>query len=251
MSHAQLAAAIVMLREDSPGAKRLVAYYVEDPQRPSRSVDELVSILGEHLPEYMIPSTWVQLPKLPISPNGKLDRKALPVPDATHGVQQEFVAPTTPTEIALTKIFAEVLHLDSVGVTADLLRLGADSIQLFQITARANRAGIRIDTRQLLQHRTAALLAALVDSLPSTPPVATVEKFTPRLERLSAQPTRGLHRQAMMSRPDKILGDGKDPATGPAQEPPVEEDGQCRRAYGLSLFGRPGTVLAARSVGSG
>jgi aryl carrier-like protein len=74
------------------------------------------------------------------------------------------VAPTTPTEVALTAIFGEVLNLERVGATADLLKLGADSIQLFQITARANRAGIKITARQLLQHRNAAALGALADS---------------------------------------------------------------------------------------
>jgi len=112
----------------------------------------------------MIPSAWVRLDSLPLSPNGKLDRTALPVPDATQTAKQEFVAPTTPTESALTKIFGEVLNLDAVGATADLLKMGADSIQLFQITARANRAGIKITARQLLQHRNAAALAAIVDS---------------------------------------------------------------------------------------
>ncbi len=100
---------------------------------------------------------------LPLSPNGKLDRAALPRPDATQTAKEEFVAPTTPTEAALTKIFGEVLNLERVGTTADLLRLGADSIQLFQITARANRAGIKITARQLLEHRNAAALGAVAD----------------------------------------------------------------------------------------
>jgi aryl carrier-like protein len=66
--------------------------------------------------------------------------------------------------VALTKIFSEVLNVERVGVTADLLRLGADSIQLFQITARANRAGIRVTAKQLLQHRNAGALAAAADA---------------------------------------------------------------------------------------
>jgi aryl carrier-like protein len=132
------------------------------------------------MPEYMIPSAWVRLDSLPLSPNGKLDRAALPVPDATQTAKEEFVAPTTPTEVALTKIFGEVLNLERVGVTADLLKLGADSIQLFQITARANRAGIKITARQLLQHRNAAALAAVAD-LGVDAPATTTKSPLPSL----------------------------------------------------------------------
>jgi amino acid adenylation domain-containing protein len=159
----QMSAAAVILREDVPGSPRLVAYYVEKVGG-NRSPEALRALLAEDMPEYMIPSAWVKLDVLPLSPNGKLDRAALPVPDATQTAKQEFVAPATPTEVALTTIFGEVLNLERVGATADLLKLGADSIQLFQITARANRAGIKITARQLLQHRNAAALGALADS---------------------------------------------------------------------------------------
>jgi len=106
----------------------------------------------------------VRLDLLPLSPNGKLDRAALPVPDATQTAKQEFVAPTTPTEVALTTIFGEVLNLERVGATADLLKLGADSIQLFQITARANRAGIRSRRASCYSIATPRHLAVLADS---------------------------------------------------------------------------------------
>jgi aryl carrier-like protein len=121
------------------------------------------------MPEYMVPSAWVRLDTLPISPNGKLDRAALPRPDSTHMDAVEFVAPSTATETALTTIFEEVLSMERVGVTADLLKLGADSIQLFQITARANRGGIKITAKQLLQYRNARALAAAADASASEP----------------------------------------------------------------------------------
>ncbi len=166
-----LSAVAVILREDAPGAPRLVAYYVEKV-RPAEAgsaaaadrAEALRQLLQEDMPEYMIPSAWIRLDALPLSPNGKLDRGALPAPDAAQTAAEDFVAPTTPTEATLSKIFGEVLNLQQVGITADLLRLGADSIQLFQITARANRAGIKITARQLLQHRTAAALAAAADA---------------------------------------------------------------------------------------
>ena len=161
-TEADLSAVAVLLREDAAGSPRLAAYYVEKPDN-ARSPETLRAILAQAMPEYMIPSAWVRLPALPLSPNGKLDRTALPMPEPSHTAKQEFVAPATPTEAAFVQIFAEVLNLERVGATSDLLRLGADSIQLFQITARANRAGFKITARQLLQHRTAASLATIAN----------------------------------------------------------------------------------------
>jgi amino acid adenylation domain-containing protein len=160
---AGLDAVAVILREDAPGTPRIVAYYVQKGEntRPPEAFREL---LAEEMPEYMIPSAWVRLDSLPVSPNGKLDRAALPRPDSAQMEAVEFEAPATATEAALTKIFEEVLHLERVSVTADLLKLGADSIQLFQITARANRGGIKITAKQLLQHRCARALAAAAEA---------------------------------------------------------------------------------------
>jgi amino acid adenylation domain-containing protein len=169
---AQMAAAAAVLREDSPGAPRIVAYYVEKTPGP-RAPEALRALLAEEMPEYMIPSAWVRMDALPLSPNGKLDRAALPPPDATQTAREEYVAPTTPKEAALTRIFEEVLNLEQVGATADLLKLGADSIQLFQITARANRAGIQITAKQLLQYRNAAALGALANVDDDASPAGT------------------------------------------------------------------------------
>jgi amino acid adenylation domain-containing protein len=175
MQKAQLAAVAVILREDVPGAPRLVAYYVENPGQP-RSAEELTALLTTEVPDYMVPTAWMRLAALPVSPNGKLDRSRLAAPDPVRSAHQEFVAPATPTEVMLTKIFAEVLTMESIGATADLLKMGADSIQLFKITARANHAGLKISARQLLQHRTAAALGAVLDAVDSPtagqPPVA-------------------------------------------------------------------------------
>ncbi len=175
-----LGAVAVILREDVPGTARLVAYYVQKPD-VFRTPEALRALLSEDMPEYMIPSAWVPLDALPLSPNGKLDRAALPVPDAMLITKEEFVEPTTPTEVALTKIFGEVLNLERVGATSDLLKLGADSIQLFQITARANRAGLKITARQLLQHRNAAALAAVADLGGETYSVAEAKSSLPSL----------------------------------------------------------------------
>jgi aryl carrier-like protein len=155
-------AAAVALREDTVGKPMLVGYLAgasaEDP-----SAEALRAKLGEDLPDYMIPSIWVRLDSLPMTPNGKLDRAALPAPDLTAPLELAFSAPKTPLEESLASIWAEVLKLDRVSRDSDLFSLGADSIHLFQIAARANRKGISLSARQLLDHRTIAALAALLE----------------------------------------------------------------------------------------
>jgi amino acid adenylation domain-containing protein len=162
MRKAPLNAAAVILREDNPGAHRLVAYYVE-AAGSNLSGDQLHQLLVEDLPDYMIPTAWVRLERLPLSPNGKLDRSTLPKPEPVSESAAEFVAAHSPTEQCLAKIWADVLHLPRIGVTIDLLKLGADSIQLFQMIARASREGFRLSAKQLLQHRTVRAVAALLD----------------------------------------------------------------------------------------
>jgi acyl-coenzyme A synthetase/AMP-(fatty) acid ligase/aryl carrier-like protein len=157
-----LSAVAVILREDNPGSPRLAAYYVEEPGH-SVSDERLREALADDLPDYMIPTAWVRLERLPVSPNGKLDRAALPKPEAPAMTEEEFVAPATQCEARLAKIWAEVLHLSRVSATIDLLKLGADSIQLFQIIARSGREGFRLTAKQLLQHRTVRAVAALLD----------------------------------------------------------------------------------------
>jgi acyl carrier protein len=105
----------------------------------------------------------MKLERLPVSPNGKLDRAALPVPEVVVASEAEFLAPATPTEIGIAKIWAEVLHLSRVGANMDLLKLGADSIQLFQIVARSSREGFRLSAKELLQLRTVRAVAASID----------------------------------------------------------------------------------------
>jgi amino acid adenylation domain-containing protein len=154
--------AAVLLREDTPGGARLVAYYREDGG--VRAPADLRAALATQLPEVMIPGVWVALRELPLNAHGKLDRAALPAPEPLAADAEEFVAPQTATELCLARIWSEVLHLPRVGANMDLLRLGADSIQLFQIIARSTREGFRLTARQLLQERTLRAIAALADA---------------------------------------------------------------------------------------
>ena len=157
-----VARAAVALREDVPGSPQLVGYVVEHPGS-SVSAAALRAALADDLPEYMIPAAWVRLDQLPLTPNGKLHRAALPAPLPEAEAETEFSPPRTPLEAALAQIWADVLQRDRIGRTDDLLALGADSIQLFKITARANRQGISLLAKQLLQHRTIARLASQLE----------------------------------------------------------------------------------------
>ncbi len=162
--------AAVLLREDTPGHARLVAYYRDDGN--VRTPAALHAALAAYLPEFMIPSAWVALAALPRNAHGKLDRAALPAPEPAALAAEEFVAPQTAAEICLARIWSEVLHVPRVSATMDLLRLGADSIQLFQIIARSTREGFRLTARQLLQARTLRAVAALAEAVPAADPGA-------------------------------------------------------------------------------
>ncbi|MFP2935006.1 AMP-binding enzyme, partial [Pyxidicoccus sp. 3LG] len=116
-------------REDSPGDKRLVAYAVA----PGADASALKEALRQKLPEYMVPSALVLLDALPLTANGKVDRKALPVPELRTAQPESFVAPRTATELTLAGIFREVLHVAQVGVHDDFFELGGHSLLATQL----------------------------------------------------------------------------------------------------------------------
>ncbi len=171
--HPQIRESVAVIREDVPGEKRLVAYVVdgalEKPIAP-----ELRKFLNDKLPDYMVPSAFVALDELPRTPNGKIDRKALPKPEIS-AASREIIAPRNPRELALQAICGEVLHLENISVEDSLFELGADSIHIFQITARATKVGLSVTPRHLLQHRTIAATAAALngDTAPAQQPAIT------------------------------------------------------------------------------
>jgi acyl carrier protein len=157
---------VVAAQEDEPGSNRLVAYCV--PQESQKcSPEDLRNWAAASLPEYMIPSVFVFVPALPHTPNGKVDRKALVRLDALSLPEQNlFIAPRNAAEAKLAAACAEVLKLDRVSVHDSLFDLGADSIHLFQIIARAAQLGIVLAPQQILRLRTVAALAAESDTIP-------------------------------------------------------------------------------------
>ncbi|MGY0056246.1 amino acid adenylation domain-containing protein [Streptomyces sp. LZ34] len=172
---AQVAAAV---REDRPGAPRLVAYVVAAPGRDAE-LATLAERVAAKLPAYLLPSAFVSLPALPLSPNGKVDRAALPEPERAEqttpprqeagearrdpGAEQDAAA-------TLAGLFAQVLGAHEVGASDDFFALGGDSITVIQLVARAREAGLRFTPKQVFTHRTAdALAASLRQEAPPAP----------------------------------------------------------------------------------
>ena len=154
---------VVVLREEESAPKQLVAYVVLQPgQTPE--ISELRGFLAEQLPQYMVPSTFVVLAALPLSPNGKVDRRALPQPERIHPECQEtYRAAQTGVEQQLVEIWAQVLGLETVGIQDNFFELGGDSLLSLQIIAKANQAGLKLTPKQVFESPTIAELAAATD----------------------------------------------------------------------------------------
>jgi amino acid adenylation domain-containing protein len=158
--------AVVAVREDVPGDRRLVAYLVAGRERPAA---ELRSLLERTLPGYMVPAAFVYLPALPLTAGGKVDRKALPEPDATPpGLAARYVAPRDEAEELLCGLFAEVLGVARVGAEDDFFGLGGHSLLAVRVTARLREArGLDVPVRAVFDHTTPAALARALDGYPA------------------------------------------------------------------------------------
>lgn len=176
--HPLIREVVVLAREDTSGGKHLVAYFVPEPGAASISesehetqelYDTLRRFLQQHLPGYMIPSTFVCLEVMPLTPNGKVNRSALPAPDAAArraNLTAVFTPPGTPVEQTLAAIWSSVLGVDRVGIHDNFFELGGDSILALQIVIRANQAGLHLTLNQLLRHQTIGKLAMLLSTSP-------------------------------------------------------------------------------------
>ncbi|MER7991212.1 amino acid adenylation domain-containing protein, partial [Streptomyces noursei] len=177
-AHRDVSQAVAVVRTDARGIKRLVAYVVGNGVQ-SR---QLAEFLGASLPAYMIPTAFVVVDGLPLTANGKVDRRALPEPDLSGLSEAEYVAPRTPVEEAVVGVFAEVLGVERVGVRDDFFRMGGDSIRAVQAVSRLRRVGLEVPVRELFDHPTAETLAVVVatvasSSAPAPAPVARRTEF--------------------------------------------------------------------------
>ena len=155
--------AVVVVREDQRGEKQLVAYIVP-VGKPSTSATALRRALTRKLPEHMVPSVFVSLDSLPLTPNGKIDRSALPVPEGTRPeLDTPFAAPRTPVEKELSRIWAEVLSLDQVGIYDNFFDLGGHSLAATRVVSQViKKFQLEIPLRSLFQSPTIAEMAAAI-----------------------------------------------------------------------------------------
>ncbi|HEX2204684.1 MAG TPA: amino acid adenylation domain-containing protein, partial [Longimicrobium sp.] len=167
LGHPAVRQAVVVARGGA-GDARLVAYLFADGEAVPAA--DLRTAIRDVLPEYMVPSAFVWMDAFPLTPNGKLDRRALPDPGAVRPEAAEYVAPRTPAEETLAAIWREVLGAERVGVHDDFFDLGGDSIRTVQVAARATRAGLALTPRQLFQHPTVAALAEAAGGAPAPSP---------------------------------------------------------------------------------
>ena len=193
-THEQVDRAVIMVREDYPGDKRLVAYVVRKDSGQGLSSVRLREHLRQRLPEYMVPATWVELERFPLSPNGKIDRAALPKPELKKLDEvRSHVAPRTPVEKNLATIWAELLDVEQVGVHDNFFDLGGDSL-----------TAIRVLSRVAQQYGTDFHVQNLFDA-------PTIEEFS-RIIQAKAQPAaraalqpRGREQAVPLSYPQQVL----------------------------------------------
>jgi amino acid adenylation domain-containing protein len=158
--HLAVKESVVVVQEVAPGDKRLVAYVRPASSSPAL-VSELRSILKERLPTYMVPSAFVFLDAFPVTPNGKLDRKALPPPDARSLDSEELEY--TPTQEMLAGIWCELLKLNQVGVHENFFELGGHSLMIVRLINRINQAfSVRLGVPQVFHNPTVEKLARVI-----------------------------------------------------------------------------------------
>ncbi|HKH61041.1 MAG TPA: amino acid adenylation domain-containing protein [Flavitalea sp.] len=151
--------AVVMARTDKESNKRLVGYIVPEG---SFNRDVIVSYLQEKLPDYMVPALWVEMQNFPLTSNGKIDKKALPEPDASTLIKTEYVAPRTEMQQNLAQIWCDLLGLKVVGIEDNFFELGGDSILTIQVVSRARRLGYELQPRDIFLHQTISHLSEAV-----------------------------------------------------------------------------------------
>ncbi|HEY0733696.1 MAG TPA: amino acid adenylation domain-containing protein [Herpetosiphonaceae bacterium] len=207
--HPAVRSSCVIVREDQPGDRRIVAYVVpkenreprtqnlEDDSDGSRFLDAgrpswrplgmapvmapgstLRAFLQQHLPEYMLPGAFVHLDQLPLTVNGKVDRARLPRPDMTRPEQETtFVAPHTPAEQTLAAIWSQVLEIEQIGIYDNFFNLGGDSIRSIQVRALAQEQGLHFSLPELFQHPTVQTLAQVASTSGVPAAVTQVQPF--------------------------------------------------------------------------
>src|SRR5581483_256116 len=186
-SHVSVSDAVVTTRQSKNGEARLLAYFVSHPEQAAPSIDELRTTLRAMLPEYMIPSSFIKVSKFQLTPNGKIDRHALPdeVP-VPEGLKRDIVVPRTELELQLVKSFEQVLGRHPVSVTANFFDCGGDSLDAVRlVTAIGKTLGTSLALSTVFEAPTPEQLAAVLarggSAIKSSPliPIQTAGSLPP------------------------------------------------------------------------
>ncbi|HEY4326481.1 MAG TPA: amino acid adenylation domain-containing protein [Mucilaginibacter sp.] len=149
---------VVLAREDDRGTKRLVGYVATEGTFDKQEVQ---NYLSTKLPEYMVPALWVELESIPLTSNGKIDKKALPEPDMSAQTKT-YIAPGNEIEVAIAAVWQELLGADRVGIHDNFFELGGDSILTIQVVSRLRRLGYTVQPKDLFTYQTVAGLSAAI-----------------------------------------------------------------------------------------
>jgi amino acid adenylation domain-containing protein len=191
--YAPVKEAIVLLREDTPGARKLVAYIL--PERAltesagAPGISEFRAFLQRSLPDYMLPAAYVMLDAWPTTPNGKVDKRSLPAPDQTRPeLARPYVAPRTPTEEQLAAIWAELFKIERVGIHDDFLELGGHSLLAFQLVSRIRDAmHVELPLSSVFESPTIAQQATTIaQKIAAGGDAAKLEEMLEEIEHLSS-----------------------------------------------------------------
>ncbi|MWC27750.1 non-ribosomal peptide synthetase [Paenibacillus sp. MMS18-CY102] len=166
-SHPNIVQAVVVVREEQIGNARISAYYVPAQLNPP-SVRELKAYVQSRLPDYMTPSSWVEMEQWPLTPNGKIDRRALPNPSMSRlSLELPYVEPKTEIEIEIAAIWADILEYDRVGIEDNFIELGGNSILTTQVLTRIDQTyKVRVSFQDMLiRGNTVKVLASIVEEL--------------------------------------------------------------------------------------
>ncbi|MGX1174673.1 non-ribosomal peptide synthetase [Pseudomonas sp. R151218B TE3479] len=162
--HDDVKDAVVLVREDAPGEKRLVAYFTQHAADEALPIEDLRGYLHAQLPDYMVPAAYVRLDVLPLTANGKLDRKALPAPDQEAVVSRVYEAPQGEVETLLAQIWQEVLGLQQVGRHDNFFELGGHSLLAIRLLGLMAQANLTMSLAELFQHDSVASMALLLQT---------------------------------------------------------------------------------------
>jgi len=173
-THPQIKEALVIVQKVANGDKKLVAYFTSDTESDLTTV--LPEFLKRKLPDYMIPAAFVPLATIPLTVNGKLDQKALPLPDGSAS-SKPYIAPRTDQEATICALMASLLNLERVGVNDDFFEIGGDSLLVTQLAMRLRQTyDTEFPLPQLFTHRTPEAIALLLAASPAAQTTANIPK---------------------------------------------------------------------------